>query len=75
MRREWNPIDRFEALVTQIMEGITYVNFAGSPMSNQDIVDIAIGVIMRCGLIAEPYIKWYERVATARTWIDFQPFL
>ena len=74
MRREWNPIDRFEALVTQIMEGIKYTNFAGAPMSDTDIVDIAVGDIMRYGLLTEPYIKWHERVDTARTWIYLQPF-
>jgi hypothetical protein len=61
MKREWNPIDGFESLITQILEGITYANFAGSPMSDRDIVDIATQVIMRCGLLAEPYIKWHER--------------
>ena len=43
-------------------------------MSDRDIVDIAIQVIMRCGLLAEPYIRWHERTETERTWITFQPF-
>ena len=43
-------------------------------MSDQDIVDIAIQVIMRCGLLAEPYIKWHERTEAERMWITFQPF-
>ena len=56
------------------MEGITYANFVRSPMSGTDIVDITVGVIMRCGLLTEPYIKCHERADIARTWIDFQPF-
>ena len=71
MKREWNQINRFEALIIQIMEGITYANDPGAPMSDRDIVDIAVGVIMRCGLLAKPYIKWHECAETARTWIDF----
>ena len=67
MKREWNPIDGFEALITQIMEGITCANFSGSPMSDQDIMDISIQVIMRCNLLAEPYTKWHKHTETKRT--------
>ena len=41
-------------------------------MSNTDIVDIAVRIAMRCGFLAEPYIKWHEQAT--RTWIDLQPF-
>ena len=74
VKREWNPIDGFEVLVTQMMEGITYAQYANSPISDTDIVDITIGVVMKCGLLAKAYLKWHERADTARTWIDFQPF-
>jgi hypothetical protein len=57
MKREWDPIDEFEALVTQIMKGITCADFARAPMSDQDIVEIAVRVITRCRLLAEPYIR------------------
>ena len=56
------------------MEGIKDANFARALMSDTDIVDIVVGVIMRCGLLAEPYIKWHERADTTRTWIYFQRF-
>jgi len=72
MKRVWNPRDGFEALVTQIMEAITYATFARAFMSDQDIVNIAIGVIMRGGMLAKAYMKWHEQVETARMWIDFQ---
>ena len=29
-------------------------------MPNPDIVDIAVGFIMRCGLLADPFIKGYN---------------
>ena len=74
MKRERNLIDGFEVLLTQIMEGITYAQFAQVPISNRNIVHIVIGVIMRCGLIADPYIKLHERADTVSTWLDFHPF-
>ena len=46
MEREWILIDRFEALATQIMEVITYAQFAQAPIFDMDIIDIAIGIIM-----------------------------
>ena len=61
MKREWNPIDRFEALVTQMMEGITYATFSKAPIPETDMVDITIGVIMTCELLADLYLKWHER--------------
>ena len=53
------------------MEGITHATFAKAPVLDADIVDIKIRIIMKCGLLADAYLKWYERDDTARTWLDF----
>ena len=45
-RREWNPIAEFEALLTEMMKGVTYAQFPKAPIPDADIMDIAIGVIM-----------------------------
>ena len=71
--REWNPTDAFEALVTQLMDGITHAQFMKSPISDIDIMDITIKVIMKCELISHVCLKWHERPNTARIWLDFQP--
>ena len=45
-----------------------------SPILDTDIVDITIGVIMKCGLLAKAYLKIHEHLDTVRTWLDFEPF-
>ena len=55
MKREWNPQDEFEALLIQIMEGITYATFTRAPISDRDIVDIMVGVIMIWNACRGPY--------------------
>ena len=65
MKREWNPINGSETLVTQMLEGITYIQFTQAPISDTDIVAIAVGIIMECGLLAKAYIKWHERTDAA----------
>ena len=57
MKRGWDPINRFKVLATQMMEGIIYAQFTQAPISDMDIVDIVVEVIMQCILLAEAYLK------------------
>ena len=55
MHAEWTPTDGFEKLVTQINIGVMYAQYVDHPISDQEMVDTFIMVIMKCGLFNTSY--------------------
>ena len=48
--------------------------FAGQPISNSEVVDIAISVIGQNGMFGDQYEQWHERADNAKTWNEFKTF-
>ena len=48
--------------------------FAGQPISNSEVVDIAISVIGQTGMFGDQYEQWHKRADDAKTWNDFKTF-
>ena len=77
MAADWQPIHGFEALIDRINSGIQFALFSSAPINENDIVDIAVRVLTRCGLYPEEMKAWHNRDgtpgdATEKTWFRFQ---
>ena len=48
--------------------------FAGQPISNSEVVNIAIYVIGQTGMFGYQYEQWHERADDSKTWNDFKTF-
>ena len=55
-------------------EGRLFALFAGYPIPEHEMVDIAISVIGQTGLFASQYEQWHERPAADKTWTLFCTF-
>ena len=53
MIEQWNPLDGFKTLVAQLTKGLIFAQYAGSPISVVDVVDMEIGLILATGLYAK----------------------
>ena len=58
MKKEWTLQDGWENLRRQIEEGQLYAQFAQRPMTDKDIVDTALIVIMKTCLFEPQYEQW-----------------
>jgi hypothetical protein len=61
MAADWHPSDGFEPLATRLFIGASYVSAARYPMRDQDIINIGLRVIKRCGMYSEEYKGWIAR--------------
>ena len=52
MNRDWIIQQGFQALIQQIEDGIEYATFTSHPIPDQDVVNIAMRVLMRQGHFA-----------------------
>ena len=53
MIKQWNPVDGFETLMMQLTKGVIFAQYAGSPISDVDVIDMGIKNILSAGLYAE----------------------
>ena len=74
MNAKWTPSDGFEKLVTQINIGVMYAQYVDHPIPDQEMVDIFIMVIMKCGLFNTSYEKWHARPDKNKTWTEATVF-
>ena len=72
MKKDWTLQDGWENLRRQIEEGQLFAQFAQSPMTDQDIVDTALIVIMKTGLFEPQYEQW--KAEAQQTWLHFKTF-
>ena len=52
MKKAWNIQDGWHTLENQIEEGLLYASFGQAPISDNDVCDIAIHLILDTGLFA-----------------------
>ena len=74
MKTAWSLQDGYEKLQLQIEDGNIYYMFAGQPISDSEVVDIAISVIGQTGMFGDQYEQWHERSDDSKTWNDFKTF-
>ena len=74
MNRDWIIQQGFQTLVQQIEDGIEYATFASHPIPDQDVVNIAMRVLMRQGLFTTQYEEWHARDSNQKSWFDFKTF-
>ena len=77
MAANWQPSEGFEALIDRINSGDQYAFFSFAPISNYEVVDIAVCVLTRCGLYPEEMKAWHNRdgtpgKATEKMWFRFK---
>ena len=70
MHAEWTPTDGFKKLVSQINIVVMYNQYVDHPIPEQEMVDIFIMVIMKCGLFITSCEKWYGRLDKNKTWTE-----
>jgi hypothetical protein len=58
MAADWHPANGFDALILHLFTGDVYASSAGFKMSNVDIVDIGLRIIMQCGMYGKEYKAW-----------------
>ena len=61
MKALWALQDGWLLLQKQIDDGIMYSLFAQCPIPNNDILDIAMQVILKTGVFALKYGEWHAR--------------
>ena len=77
MAADWQPSQGFETLIDHINSNIQYALFSFVAISDDDIVDIIVCVLTRCGLYPEEMKAWHNRdgtrgAETEKTWYIFQ---
>ena len=60
MKTAWSLQDRYEKLQLQIEDGNIYAMFDGQPISDSEVVGIAISVIGQTGMFGDQYEQWHE---------------
>ena len=60
MKTAWSLQDGYEKLQLQIEDGNIYAMSAGQPISDSEVVDIAISVIGQTGMFGDQYEQWHE---------------
>ena len=48
--------------------------FSGQPISDLEVVDIAISGIFQTGIFGDQYEQWHELADDSKTWNDFKTF-
>ena len=61
-----------ETLINHIDSGLKLVSFTEAIISDNETVDMAIGIVLKTGLFREAYTAWHARQATKKTWYVFQ---
>ena len=74
MKKAWNIQDGWHTLENQIKEGLLYASFGQAPISDNDICNIAIRLILDTGLFANEYTEWTARTASNKTWLAMKTF-
>ena len=59
MKTSWSLQYSYEKLQLQIEDGKIYAMFAGHPISDSEVVDIAIFVIGQTGMFGDQYEQWH----------------
>ena len=72
MEAEWHPNDGIQKLINQINTGREYAHFANQAIGDPEAVDIALRVLMHCGLFAVEYADWQAQAD--KSWLNFKNF-
>ena len=72
MKKAWTLQDGWENLRRQMEDGQLYAQFAQSPISEKEVVDIALLVIMKVGLFEQQYEAW--KTEPNQSWFNFKTF-
>ena len=60
MKTSWSLQDGYEKLQLHIEDEDIYAMFTGQPISDSEVVDIAISVIGQTGMFGDQYDQWHE---------------
>ena len=74
MKILWSLQDVYEKLQLHIEDGNIYAMFAGQTISELEVVDITISVIVQTGMFGDQYEQWNEQADDSKTWNDFKTF-
>jgi len=74
MKKAWNIQDGWHTLENQIEEGLLYASFGQAPISDNDVCDIAIRLILDTGLFANEYTEWTVQTTNNKTWLAMKTF-
>ena len=61
MAADWHPSQGFETLENRLFIGQAYSHVTDHPISDDDLVDIGLRVLRKCGLYPEEYKAWISR--------------
>ena len=61
MAADWHPSQGFETLENRLFIGQAYSHVTDHPISDDDLVDIVLRVLRKCGLYPEEYKAWISR--------------
>ena len=74
MKTAWALQDGWERLQKQINDGTIYAIFTGHQIPDNEVVDVAITLIIQTGLFSTQYKQWHERADGQKTWTHFKDF-
>ena len=74
MAMDWHPSQGFETLENRLFIGQAYSHVANHPINDEDLVDIGLRVLRKCGLYPEEYKSWIARDEKERTYAHFKQY-
>ena len=74
MKTLWSLQDGYEKLQLHIEDGNIYAMFAGQTISELEVVDITISVIVQTGMFGDQYDQWHKQADDSKTWNDLKTF-
>ena len=74
MKKAWSIQDGWHKLKNQIKEGLLYASFGQAPISDNNVCDITIQLILDTGLFANEYTEWTAHTTTKKTWLAMKRF-
>lgn len=74
MKAPWAVQDGWTALQTQLEEGQLYAALTNAPISDVDMVDMCISVLMDTQQFEHAYEEWHARPDGTKTWADAKTF-
>ncbi len=72
MNMEWHIDNDFPKLARTINDAIWYVQFANAPITDQDVVDAGMQIIMSTGVVERQYKEWHTRQYNQKDWAHFK---
>jgi hypothetical protein len=74
-RKEWNPDDAFELIITQIDDCAEMADTAGSPYTAMQILNNAYTIVQNTGIFTQDLKEWKRLPEANRTWPAFKLFM